>query len=187
MRWGWRWSGKTQSHPLANIRRAGWGTRPHKPAEQQVVVELLHQQGLAPNGIQNLQQQGPQQPLRRNRRPDPARHTAARNRRSSPAERCRSSAAAGAGMVLRDAVFRVDIAEHVALLLVVSAHVTYVTQLPVERCYLGEYSGDFFSGLFSRLWFIGQATQHSAPNPGAACWAILSPSRRAGLGSAYCN
>ena len=32
--------------------------------------------------------------------------------------------------------------------------------------------------------FLGQATQHSAPKPGAACWAVLPPSRGAGLGSA---
>jgi hypothetical protein len=34
---------------------------------------------------------------------------------------------------------------------------------------------------------LGQATQHSAPKPGAACWAILLPSRGAGLGSAWCD
>ena len=40
-----------------------------KPAEQQVVVQLLHQHPLAANRVQHLQQQGPQQLLRRNRRP----------------------------------------------------------------------------------------------------------------------
>ena len=40
----------------------------HEPAKQQVVVELLHQQALAPDRVQHLQQQGAQQLLGRNRR-----------------------------------------------------------------------------------------------------------------------
>ena len=40
----------------------------HEPAKQQIVVQLLHQQPLAPNRIEDLQQQGPQQTLRRDRR-----------------------------------------------------------------------------------------------------------------------
>ncbi len=40
-----------------------------EPAEQQVVVELLHQQPLAANRIEHLQQQRPEQPLRSDRRP----------------------------------------------------------------------------------------------------------------------
>ena len=40
-----------------------------KPAEQQVVVQLLHQQPLAPHGVEHLQQQRAQQLLRRDRRP----------------------------------------------------------------------------------------------------------------------
>ena len=40
-----------------------------KPAEQQVVVELLNQQPLRANAIDRLQQQGQQQLLRRDRGP----------------------------------------------------------------------------------------------------------------------
>jgi hypothetical protein len=39
------------------------------PAEQQVVLQLLHQQPLAPNRIESLQQECTQQLFRRNRRP----------------------------------------------------------------------------------------------------------------------
>jgi hypothetical protein len=41
---------------------------PHEPAIEQVVVELLHQLSLRPDRIERLQQQRPQQPLRRYRR-----------------------------------------------------------------------------------------------------------------------
>src|SRR5947209_19631952 len=42
---------------------------PDKPAKQEVVVELLHQQPLAAHRVQYLQEQRAQQLLRRNRRP----------------------------------------------------------------------------------------------------------------------
>jgi hypothetical protein len=41
----------------------------HEPAEQQVVVELLHQLRLGADRIERLQQERPQQPLGWNRRP----------------------------------------------------------------------------------------------------------------------
>jgi hypothetical protein len=40
----------------------------HEPAEQQVIVELFHQQSFAAHRVQRLQQQRPQQLLRRYRR-----------------------------------------------------------------------------------------------------------------------
>lgn len=40
------------------------GGKAHEPAEQQVVLELLHEHPLAADGIQHLQQQRPQQPFR---------------------------------------------------------------------------------------------------------------------------
>ena len=43
--------------------------QPHKPAEQQVVIHLFHQQTLAAHRVQHLQQLRSQQLLRRNRRP----------------------------------------------------------------------------------------------------------------------
>ena len=43
--------------------------KPDEPAKQQVVVELLHQQPLAADRVEHLQQQRAQQLLRRNRGP----------------------------------------------------------------------------------------------------------------------
>ncbi len=43
--------------------------QPHKPAKQQVVVELLQQQALRANPIERMQQQGQQQLLGRYRWP----------------------------------------------------------------------------------------------------------------------
>ena len=43
-----------------------------EPPEQQVVIQLLHQQALAADGVEDLQQLRPQQPLGRNRRPPDA-------------------------------------------------------------------------------------------------------------------
>ena len=40
-----------------------------EPAKQEIVIELLHQQPVAADGVQDLQQQGPQQLLRGNRGP----------------------------------------------------------------------------------------------------------------------
>jgi len=37
-----------------------------KPAKQQIVIQLLHQQALAANGVQHLEQQSPQQLFRGN-------------------------------------------------------------------------------------------------------------------------
>ena len=93
-----------------------------EPAEQQVVVELFQQQPFAPDRVQHLQQQGPQQLLRRDRRPsrlgvqagEPARHRLQRviRQRADRAER----------MIGRHALFRRQVTEHVMGLLIVSAH-----------------------------------------------------------------
>jgi hypothetical protein len=42
---------------------------PHEPAEQEIVLHLLHQLALRPDREQNLDQRCPQQPLRRDRGP----------------------------------------------------------------------------------------------------------------------
>lgn len=41
----------------------------HKPAEQQVVIELLHKHALGANAVDRLQQQGQEQLLGRDRGP----------------------------------------------------------------------------------------------------------------------
>jgi hypothetical protein len=52
-----------------NVPHHGIQRQPDKPAEQQIVAELLHQLTLRAHRIEGLQQQGAQQFLRRNRRP----------------------------------------------------------------------------------------------------------------------
>ena len=42
---------------------------PDEPAEQQVVVDLLHQLALGADRVKRLQKRGPEQPLRRDRLP----------------------------------------------------------------------------------------------------------------------
>ena len=60
-----------QSVPILGEHRRGPDRlvhlQAHEPAEQQVVVELLHQQPFAANRVEDLQQLRPEQPLRRDR------------------------------------------------------------------------------------------------------------------------
>src|SRR5262245_51728068 len=44
-------------------------SQPDEPAEQQIVIDLLHQLALRAHGIKRLQKRGTQQPLWRNRLP----------------------------------------------------------------------------------------------------------------------
>jgi hypothetical protein len=61
--------------PLAILREHGHvpdgivHAQPDEPAEEEVILELLHEQPLAPHGVEDLQQQRPQQLLRGDRRP----------------------------------------------------------------------------------------------------------------------
>src|SRR5260221_12856593 len=57
---------------LTSVQLVLTGNTPHKPAKQEVVIELLHQKPLAAHRVQHLQQQRAQQLLRRNRRPPAA-------------------------------------------------------------------------------------------------------------------
>ena len=52
-----------------NVPHRGIQRQPDKPAEQQIVVELLHQLWLRAHRIEGLQQQSAKQSLRRDRRP----------------------------------------------------------------------------------------------------------------------
>jgi hypothetical protein len=95
---------------------------PDEPPEQQVVIELLHQQALAAKGIKDLEQLRPQQALGRNRRTtDPciqpielARHIAQHviDHRANRAQ----------GVILRDTLLRRHITEHRIRLAVVTSH-----------------------------------------------------------------
>ena len=96
--------------------------QPDEPPEQQVVVELFHEQPLAPHRVEHLQQQSAQQLLRWDRR-TPCRGVQARE----SARHClqgfvRQRPNGAERMVGRHALFRRQVAEHVGGLLIVSAH-----------------------------------------------------------------
>lgn len=109
--------GKGRRRPHGVVHRQA-----HKPAEQQVIFQLLDQQALAPHRIERLQQQGPQQLLGRHRgatrrrvdRLELRRHPAQRlvGHRSNRAQR----------MIRRHALLRRQIAKQVPTLLIVSAY-----------------------------------------------------------------
>src|SRR5260370_38663037 len=95
-------------------------------------LHLLHQLPLAPQGIQNLQQQRPQQLLRRNRRPPPPRVQRLEVRRQLLQRTIQHGSNPPQRMIGRNPLFRVDIAEHRSLLLVVSTHTPYISHCLVE-------------------------------------------------------
>ena len=145
-----------------------------EPAEQKVVVELLHQQPLAANRVEDLQQQRPQQPLRRNRRPARSSRTAGRTRatcRAAPHRPARGSARSGWSCGTRCSGGHV--AEHRVGLAVVSSHAPMVVrgsracrsrlhcvfqQAPRARV------PDFEGGAGNQT--TGDATRHGALNGG---------------------
>ena len=60
--------------PVAVLRKHGWNphrivdAKPYEPAEQEIVLHLLHELAFRADREQNLDQRGAQQPLGRNRR-----------------------------------------------------------------------------------------------------------------------
>src|SRR5712692_2627137 len=96
---------------------------PYKPAEEQVVVQLLHQQPLAAYAVEGLQQQGPQQLLRSNRWPSHARIQLREQRRHRLQRRVSHPSYPSQRMILRYPLLRRNVTEHATLLLIVSAHV----------------------------------------------------------------
>ena len=71
--------------------------QPDEPAEQQVVVELLHQLPFRAHRVERLQQQRSQQPLRRDRRPAFARIQLVERPRQVPSAASTSSRIARSG------------------------------------------------------------------------------------------
>ncbi len=96
-----------------------------EPAKQQVVIELLHQQPLAADRVEDLQQLRAQQALRRNRRSS--------RRGIQPVELARhvgqdlidEGANRPERMILRNPLLRRHITEHRVGLAVVSSHATH--------------------------------------------------------------
>ena len=94
-----------------------------KPTKQQVIVDLLDQQPLRANGIKYLQQQGPQNVLRRNRRPARVRIQHIELRAQRTQHRVRKLANRTQRMVHRNPLLQRNIAEHPILYPLISTHV----------------------------------------------------------------
>jgi len=95
---------------------------PDKPAKQQVVVEPVNQLSLRADRVERLQQQGPQQPLRRDRDPP--------DRRIQLSELARKRLQCRVGdlpnqsqrMVRPDPFLKIDVTEKTAANPIVAAH-----------------------------------------------------------------
>src|SRR5439155_9547994 len=97
----------------------------HEPAEQDVVVELLHQQPLTPNRVEQLQQLRTQEALGRNRRAAVLRIERIELARHLPQDLIDKRANGAEGMILGNALLGGHIAEHCTRLTVVSSHARY--------------------------------------------------------------
>jgi hypothetical protein len=93
-----------------------------EPAKQQVVVQLLHQQALAANRVEDLQQLRPQQPLRRDRGPPHAGIQPVELAGHVPEHLVDQRADGAQRMVGGHALLRRHITEHRIGLTVVSSH-----------------------------------------------------------------
>src|SRR6266496_2974224 len=94
----------------------------HEPAEQHVVLQLLHQHPFAAHRVKHLQQQRPQQPLRRDRRSPHPRIQLVKSRRQLLKDFIRHLANRAQWMIRRHSLLRRYVAVHARLLFVVSPH-----------------------------------------------------------------
>ena len=97
-------------------------TQPDEPPIENVVIELLHQEPLAADAVQHLQQQGAQQLLWRNRGPTRRRVQPIEARRQSLQRRIRHSANRPQRMVRSHAGFRGDVTEHPVVSWIIASH-----------------------------------------------------------------
>jgi hypothetical protein len=93
-----------------------------EPAEQQIVVELLHQLPFRTHGVERLQQQCPQQALRRDRRPPVTRIETLEAPRQVPQCRVHQFADRPQRMVRRDPALQTHVAEKTFRPLIFAAH-----------------------------------------------------------------
>src|SRR5579862_7309338 len=96
--------------------------QPDEPAKQQVVFELLHQHPLAANRVERLEQERTQQVLRWNRRAAHVRIHPAERRRQRRQGGIRQPADGSKRMVSGNPLLRREIAEELAVLLMITAH-----------------------------------------------------------------
>ena len=94
----------------------------HEPAEQQVVVQLLHELPLAPDRVQPLQQQGAEQLLGRDRWAPGLRIQPRELGREPPERRVDHRADRPQGVVRRDPLLGGHVAEHRIRTSIVAAH-----------------------------------------------------------------
>ena len=95
---------------------------PDEPAEQQIVVELLHQLPFRAHRVERLQQQRPQQPLRRDRRSAVPRIKLGRMPATAPQRRIDKLADRPQRMVRRNARLQPHIAEKTFRAMIFAAH-----------------------------------------------------------------
>jgi len=94
----------------------------HEPPVEHVIVELLHQLPLTADGIQRLEQQGPQQLLGRNRRPAALGIQPIKPARQRPQRPVGHLTDGAQGMVRRHPLLGRDVAEQLRLRSICSAH-----------------------------------------------------------------
>ena len=94
----------------------------HEPAEQDVVIELLHQQPLTPNRVEQLQQLRAQEALGRNRRAAVLRVERVEFARHLPQDLVDEGANRPQRVIRRHTLFGGHIAEHRTRLTIVSSH-----------------------------------------------------------------
>src|SRR5260370_24034094 len=104
---------------------------PHKPAKQEVIIELLHQKPLAAHRVQHLQQQRAQKLLRRNRRPPAAGVDRVEAPRRLLKGRVHHYSDGSQRVILGYSPLRRYVAEHSALLVVHPAHHRLFTPLMI--------------------------------------------------------
>ncbi len=95
---------------------------PDEPAEQEVVIELLHELPLAPDAVEGLEQQGAEELLRRDRGPAGVGIEQGEAGGELLQGLVHHRPDGAEGVVLGDPLFRLDVAPHVALLGIVAAH-----------------------------------------------------------------
>src|SRR5262245_43029120 len=93
-----------------------------KPAEQKVVVELLHEQSLAADRVQHLKQQGSKEPLRGNRRTAHLGIEALQQRRQLLQSTTGQRTDCSERMIFRHSFVCRNITEHPVLLVIGTAH-----------------------------------------------------------------
>src|ERR1700733_739957 len=132
--------------------------QPDKPAEQEIVIKLLHQHPLATDAVEHFDQQRPQQLLRCDRRSS--------NFRIQPLELCRHLqeylidhlAHWPKRMVTRNSLSQRSVAEHFVLLKIVSTHSILVPLVGFAR-----------SLLYTTIPTEGYLNQDVSPGFSAAC------------------